>query len=104
DPTSVGLGNGRTLLVYSRLVPESDFGNYQVRFQILNSSTPGDGGTVLDAGMDRATDASDGGVVVADGSSSDAGSFFDGAAPDADANPTDAVDAPGGDVRADSRP
>ena len=49
NPTSVGLGNGRSLLVYSRLMPDSDFGNYQVRLQILNSSTPGDdGGTVLD--------------------------------------------------------
>jgi MYXO-CTERM domain-containing protein len=104
NPTPVGLGNGRSLLVYSRLMPESDFGNYQVRFQILNSSTPGDGGTVLDAGMDRAPDASDGGVVFADASSFDAGSSFDGGASDADANPTGAVDASGGDLRADSRP
>ncbi len=94
-----GRWNGRSLLVYSRLVPDSDFGNYQVRFQILNSSTPGDdGGMVLDAGMDRATDASDGGVVLTDGSSSDAGWSFEGAASDADANPTGPVDASGGDL------
>ena len=86
NPTAVGLANGRSLLVYSRLMPGSGFGNHQVRFQILDSS-PGDGGTVLDAGIDRATDGGDGGGVLADGSSAEAGSFFDGA------NPNDAVDA-----------
>ena len=74
NPTSVGLGNGRSLLVYSRLLPDSHFGNFQVRFQILDTTTPGDGGVRLDAGMDSATAARDGGVLSIDAAPADSGS------------------------------
>jgi hypothetical protein len=94
---TVGLGSGRSLLVYSRLFPESNLGNYQVRFQILDTTTPADGGTtVLDAGTDRAADASDGGVTSTDDASDDAAATDaarDGAAI-ADAADAPAMDRP----------
>ena len=43
-PTAVGLGSGKSLIVYSRLMPDADTGNVRVRFQILDSQSSGGGG------------------------------------------------------------
>jgi len=110
NQATVGLGNGRSLVVYSRLVPESDFGNYQVRFQIVDSATPGDGGTVIvDAGADRATDGGDGGAVgdavtgAADGPSGDLPPLADASADVFDASAADLRAEASADAQADSR-
>ena len=74
--TAVGLGAGKNLVVYSRLVPESDQGALRVRFQIVDSQRAPvpDGGAISDGGSDGgAGPASDGGlapdtVVAADAS------------------------------------
>jgi hypothetical protein len=52
NPIALGLGGGRSLVAYSRLIPESSFGNYQVRFQIVDTTatSSADGGVDADAG------------------------------------------------------
>jgi MYXO-CTERM domain-containing protein len=60
-PTVVGLAPDKNLVVYSRLVPEHDYGGLRVRFQIVDSSHQSnpDGGQVTDGGP-----TSDGGLAV----------------------------------------
>jgi len=110
-PTVVGLAPDRNLVVYSRLVPDHDYGGLRVRFQIVDTSHPSnpDGGQVTDGGP-----TSDGGLAVdathgvAD-VGADAGATLDagGDARYLDAGRTDtagAVDAPApGDAAADAR-
>jgi MYXO-CTERM domain-containing protein len=63
NPTSIGLGGGRSLVAYSRLIPDSAFGNFQVRYQIVkNDVVPtADGGVGADGGSD-AMSVADGGA------------------------------------------
>jgi hypothetical protein len=86
DPTlpianamTIGLGDARSLVAYSRLIPDSTFGNFQVRFQIVKDDVvpAADGGAGTDGGSD--SNPSDGGSLASDGSSiADASSSIDG--------------------------
>jgi hypothetical protein len=83
-PVVIGLGPDRNLVVYSRLVPEHDYGALRVRFQIVDSGrsvTTTDGGTM-----------NDGAVIIDSGPAVDAGGAGD-AVVVIDAGQADAVDA-----------
>jgi MYXO-CTERM domain-containing protein len=81
SPMSVGLGGGRSLIAYSRVVADSTFGNFQVRFQIVDSTdaTAVDGGVAVDAATDSVSGAMD---ALLDRGPIDAGATTDGAAMD----------------------
>lgn len=80
--TATGLGSGKSLIAYSRLMPDADFGNVRVRFQIVDSqpAPEADGG------------ATGGDASAPDGRTADAAVATDTAAGDARA-PSDATSA-----------
>jgi MYXO-CTERM domain-containing protein len=80
--TATGLGSGKSLIAYSRLMPDADFGNVRVRFQIVDSqpAPEADGG------------ATGGDASAPDGGTADAAVATDTAAGDAWA-PSDATGA-----------